>query len=341
MTTLLATLLLLAAHGLFTACSNDDSDTPSSPAKNELCFDINSQQFTRATVITSNTGLQDQALRISAYHHETTTAYISDAQLVYSGGGWRFDNGFGTEMHYYWPIVGSIETTNDITVGSLDFVGYAPYEQPSYINSLTYYAGNLSFVCAGLPMTSAGQLGITEFMCAYQPNQTKDSNDGTPKTDGDIGKVPMSFKHPFAYVKFQLAASHPNITINSITLKSLKSGGSCSFNGTTSTWSSLTPEGTVDFVMTLTGDDAIFNGNASSEPLTQIGENYIMVPQGWGGEIVVNASWTDWGAQLPHTVSTTLPSGSRTWSAGSSYTYTFTITETDLIVNTEKYTEQW
>lgn len=337
---MLLTAMLLAIYCVLTACSNDEPETTTSPdsEKKELIFDINSQQFTRATVITSNTGLISQALRISAYHHGTVTAYISNAKLVYDSD-WRFDNGSGTEVHYYWPIEGSTETTNSITVGSLDFVGYMPYEKPSYISSSpTYTAGNLSFVCANLPMTSAGQTSITEFMCAYQPNQTKDSNNGTPKTGGDIGTVPMSFKHPFAYIKFQLAASHPNITINSITLKGLKTGGTCSFNGSTSTWSSLTPEGTVDFVMTLTGDAAIFNSNASSEPLTQIGENYIMVPQGWGGEIEINADWKVWDVVENHTVGTTVPT---VWDAGHSYTYTFTITETDLKVDTSKYTEQW
>jgi hypothetical protein len=64
-----------------------------------------------------------------------------------------------------------------------------------------------------------------------------------------------------------------------------------------------------------------------------------MVPQTFAGDIVVKATWTDWGENIEHTVSTKLSSAD--WQPGKSYIYTFTITETDLIVKTDKYTEQW
>ena len=63
-----------------------------------------------------------------------------------------------------------------------------------------------------------------------------------------------------------------------------------------------------------------------------------MVPQVFAGEIEVNATWNDWGEPLTHTLRTTV---AETWEAGQSYTYTFNITETDLLVNNEKFTEQW
>ena len=63
-----------------------------------------------------------------------------------------------------------------------------------------------------------------------------------------------------------------------------------------------------------------------------------MIPQTWAGEIEVEAVWNVWGESKTNTVTATVPT---TWVAGRSYTYTFNITETDLVVNTSKYTEQW
>lgn len=325
-------MLLLATGFVFSACSNDDPETKTSPdsEKKELSFDINSQQFTRAAVIENNTALQGQDLKIEAYYYNTETKYLDGTKLHYDSS-WKFWDG-SAQLHYYWPIEGSVynPASDNITVSSLDFVGYCPYDTPGYIAAGPSYnhETGVSFTCdMSSYMTSAGQSDITEFMCAYQPNQTKDTNSGT---------VPMSFKHPFAYIKFQLAASHPDITINSITLKSLKTGGSCSFNGATSTWSSLTPEGTVDFVMTLTGGDAIFNTDPSPQ---QIGENYIMIPQDWAGEIVVDADCLFWGDKVRYpSLTTTVPT---TWQPGYSYTYTFNISPDDLKVNISRYTEQW
>ena len=64
-----------------------------------------------------------------------------------------------------------------------------------------------------------------------------------------------------------------------------------------------------------------------------------MIPQAWAGNIEVNATWIDWGEPFEHTVSTKLDA--ITWQPGYSYTYTFTIRETDLRVNVTKFTEQW
>jgi hypothetical protein len=67
--------------------------------------------------------------------------------------------------------------------------------------------------------------------------------------------------------------------------------------------------------------------------------NLLVIPQEFGGEIEVNASWTEWGeAKDNQTLTATVPT---TWQPGYSYTYTFTITEFDLKVDIARFTEQW
>ena len=154
----------------------------------------------------------------------------------------------------------------------------------------------------------------------------------------------MNFLHPFARIDFKLSASHPDIIINSITLKGIQNNGTCTLNGTTSTWS---PSGdATNFVMTLTGDAATFNNNPDTpqpiggyEGRAHTSIPILMIPQSWAGEIEVDASWYDWGDTLvAHTVTATVPTD---WNAGKSYTYTFTISTDDLTVSTTEFTEQW
>ena len=103
----------------------------------------------------------------------------------------------------------------------------------------------------------------------------------------------------------------------------------------TSTWA---PFGdATNFVLTLEGAAAVFDNNTSSP--RQIGDYYIMIPQNWAGEIVVNADCLFWGVKKNYpSLTTTIPT---TWQPGYSYTYTFNISPNDLIVNVSKFTEQW
>ena len=146
----------------------------------------------------------------------------------------------------------------------------------------------------------------------------------------------LNFQHPFARLKFQLSASHPNIKINSITFKNIKNNGSFAY---TDSPQCTTTGSATNLVVKFTGDAANFNDNASSSPLTQIGPDYIMIPQEFAGNITVNATWIDWGEEFAHDISTKL--SPITWRAGYSYTYTFTITTFDLRVDVAKFTEQW
>ncbi len=325
-------IILLLAAGLFAGCSH--SNEPE--LKNEIAVKTGVTGLQkRVASINNNTDLQAQDIKIDAYFHDTEEPFIEGAKLHYNDSEWKFwDDEHDTQIHYYWPIEGSVYTPavgDPIIVSSIDYVGFCPYTKPAYITTgpTYHHTTGVTFTCnLGSYMTNTAQADISEYICAYIDNQTKDSNSGS---------VNMSFQHPFTRIQFQLSASHPDIKINKITYKALKSGGICTFDGSSSTWTSLTPAGTVNYVMTLTGTDAEFNDNPDTP--RQIGDDWIIVPQTFSGNIEMNATWIDWGEEFAHNVSTTI--SSQTWEPGYSYTYTFTIRETDLRVNVEKYTEQW
>lgn len=314
------TLALLTM--LFAGCSSD-SPNDSQSTTNEISIKAQVWQVMqasaprRATTFDNAAALQAQgSFTCTIYSANTTTKNTSEIttnpdQVNWNASTWGFAHG-----PYHWPAS-----------GDLDFFAYMPAEKPSYITAGPTYTTprQPQFTCT-LPMTSEGQGNdLKEFIYALTTEQNK--------TNAAAG-VNLTFKRPFARINFQLAANHPAIRINSITFKGLKSGGTCSFDGNTSTWSSLTPDAsTVNFVATINQD---FSYSASDQA---IGTTYLMIPQEWTGGIDVNATWDVWGVTKNHDVSTTL--SSITWQAGYSYTYTFTITETDLTVNVAKFTEQW
>lgn len=324
---------LLLAGGMLllaTACSKDETEdgqrTDISDKDIRMNVDVwRVMEGTRATTFDNPTALQNEgSFTCYAYNGETTTTFINGSTVNWIGSEntWAFADG-----KKYWPAT-----------GSLDFFAYMPAEKPTYISAVSYTTARTpTITCTSLPMTSDGQASIKEFVYGLVTGQTKDAQ-------GETG-VTMNFLHPFARIDFKLAASHPNIIINSITLKGIQNNGTCTLNGTTSTW---TPSGdATDFVMTLTGDAATFNNNPNTpQPIGGYAESahtsipLLMVPQDWEGEIEVNASWNDWGdTPVPHTVTTTIPA--ITWQPGYSYTYTFTISTDDLTVDINSYTEQW
>lgn len=307
---LLSAPLLLTAAILMAACSSDDASNTPTPTndKTEIAFNTATTTWHDATRATTYDNTTSEATLASftcaAYNAGTAITYFAPVAVNWSSesSAWVFSDG-----KHYWPAE-----------GSLDFFAYVP---TTYVDNITYSASdNITFVCTDLPMTSTGQNEtLKEFVYAVTTGQNK--------TNAAAG-VSLTFRHPFARIKFQLAANHKAITINSITFKSLKQSGTFTHP---STW--VTSGDAKNFVATI-------NQAFTQQAVTQtIGTNYIMIPQTWSGAIEVEATWDDWGVSLKHTLSTTLPP--ITWAAGTSYTYTFTISETELIVDGTKYTEQW
>jgi hypothetical protein len=324
------TALCLLVTLLAIACSKDRGETPSTPPTNtqdEINIKAGVWQVMqgasaprRAHTYDNAAALETEAhFKCTAYNAGTLTAYIPTTTVdwISETSRWGFNNG---DDHYYWPAS-----------GNLDFFGYMPATLPSYIAAdpaLTYTADpNVTFTCSNLPMTNAGQgSSLKEFMFGMALGQNEE-NAGTG--------VPLQFQHPFARIKLQLAASHPNVTINSITFRGIYNNGN--YNHSTSPkWS--TSGDAINFVLSLTGDAADFDNNPASE--RQIGDYYIMIPQDWAGEIEVNADCLYWGEKKNYpSLTTTVPTN---WQPGYSYTYTFNISPDDLKVGTtSQFTEQW
>ncbi|MBQ6405250.1 MAG: fimbrillin family protein [Prevotella sp.] len=353
---LLLTAILLLAAACSSDSSNDVQPSPNTPNTSQEISLIPTvwqmMEGTRAAFYEG--GNITSSFTVAAYSANTTTAYISPVAVNYVTDKWSFSDG-----KHYWPAS-----------GNLDFFAYMPAEKPNYITSEPTYSvqsstPQASFTCANIPMTynatdpTAGQgSSLQEFIWGITIGQNKTNQ-------GESG-VTMKFRHPFARLRFQLAASHPDIIINSITFKNLKTGGTCTLNNTdidatyyykTSEWSDLT--GSSNLVMTLAGKDSdgnwiaasvnTFNSNPSSvvpiggwggEPATHQYIDLLVIPQTFAGEIEVNAGWNDWGdTPVAHTVSKTI--SAITWQPGKTYTYTLTISTDDLTVDINSYTEQW
>ena len=305
-------------------CNNDD-DIRKDDVVNDIRLKVSGWQVlpgTRAATFDNAAALQSEGtFTCAVYNAETTTSYVSSTAVNWDGSEneWLFSDG-----KHYWPIA-----------GSLDFFAYMPATPPSYItdmsdaaSSVTYVAGDPQFKCVNLPMTPAGQgSSLQEFVYALATGQNK-------AAQGASG-VTLTFQHPFARINLQLSASHPDVMINKITFKGIKNNGTYLHSGTPSKWT--TTGDATNLVLEFEGSAAEFYDNASAP--TPIGPAFIMIPQEWKGDIDVEATWDDWGVSLKHTLSTTVPTV--TWEPGRSYTYSFTITQIDLRVDTDKYTEQW
>jgi hypothetical protein len=358
---------------LFAGCSSDSpNDSQSTHQDNKDEINLNAQVWQvmqasaprRAQTFDNAAALQEQgSFTASAYVENTATKYINPVQVNWNTGTgkWVWSDG-----KHYWPASGNLDF----------FAYYMPATVPTYITGPTYSIveshPQASFTCSNMPMIynaatpAAGQgSSLQEFVWGITVGQNK-------AAQGASG-VTMKFRHPFARIKFQLAANHPNIIINSITFKNLKTGGTCtltnkdiaeSYYYTKSVWSELT--GSSDLVMQLVAKDnegkyvmtnntgeiivnnaaKFYSNPASVVPIGGWAEsahqyvNLLVIPQTFAGVIEVNAGWNDWGdTPVEHTVTTTIPS--ITWQPGYSYTYTFTITLEDLVVNLSDFTEQW
>lgn len=303
--------LLLAAVILLSGCSNDDGTVAADDGAIRFKTDVwQVMEGTRAAAtFDDDDDLQTAGtFSCAAYQSGTATAYISpwaSVEYVPARTFWEFSGG-----KRYWPAE-----------GSLDFFAYMPATLPSYITAVTYAvtAGSSpqpapQLTCTSLPVTAGDQDGLQEFIYALRTGQNKAGQ-------GASG-VALTFKHPFARINLQWsAADHTGITVSSIKFKNVKNSGTCVIDGTTGN-PSWTP-----------------SGSATDFEATGMGGPFLVVPQTFTGGNVTVEVVADWGTGN-ETISATVPTA---WQPGYSYTYSFTITipQGDLIVNIDKYTEQW
>lgn len=290
---------------------------------------VTGMQQKRVQSIDSNTALRAEELRIDAYFNGTNTAYLSSARLHYNGeaGAWQFWDG-SSQQHYFWPIEGSVydPTGENITVTSLDFVGYS-YIKPAYIGIPTYATGTgTSFTCdLGSYMTNDAQANQTEYLVAVSNGQTladQEAHNG----------VPLTFKHPFALIKFVIAeGSGTHVSVDSIVIGDLNTAATCTYNGTTMSWSGHS--GSADLV--IEPATALQYGTANT-----VSDTMMVIPKSYTGTktLTVRGSWDDWSVVEKQDISAEVAIN---WEPGYIYTYNLTVTKYALKVDVEKYTEQW
>lgn len=328
-------LLFLLTAGLLAGCSHRNEPTVpvTTSTKTEITVRTGvKSMLKRMTGIDSNTALQAQDLKIDAYFHDTETKYLDGKKLHYDklhdpSPAWVFWSGSAQE-HYYWPFDGAVYDPDgaNITYTSLDFVGYCPFEKPSYIGTPTYnHTTGTSFTCdMSSYMTSAAQASMQEFIVAVLNAQTYAIQAASPG-----GALPLQFKHPMAQVKFVITdASGTHVQINNIKIENLYTGGTCNYDGTTMSWTDLS--GAAD--MTLEQELKIGTATTETTP-------FLVIPTNYGTKyLTVNATWDDWSDV---TISDYGADVDFDWEPGHIYTYNLTVDKVALKVDIQKYTEQW
>ncbi len=323
-------MILLAAGLLAGCCCHKDEPVQ----RHEIAMKTGvSGMLRRANTIDNNTALQGKDLKIDAYFHDRTDKYLDGKKLHYDLGhtpsaAWVFWDGSAQE-HYYWPATGAVFEPSgvNITYTALDFVGYCPFDKPAYIGTPTYaVATGVSFTCdVSSYMTNTAQASMQEYLIAVLDSQTLQT-----QTDAG-GALPMQFKHPFALVKFVIAAeSGTHVSVDSIAIAGLHTAGTCTYDGSTMTWSSLSGSDALKIVP----DDALQVGTAHTQTVAMM-----VIPNNYGAKTLgVRASWDDWSVVEDQTITADV---NFNWEAGYSYTYNLTVTPYALKVDISKYTEQW
>lgn len=300
-----AAVALTAA--LLTGCADNSASDILDPSADNTEIKVNADVWqvmegTRATTYNSAADLQREGFNCTLYKENTTTTYDD---VENTNVNWSSSAWAFFDRTHKWPDDN----------GALDFFAVSPQTVPSYITELSYTIESSlpapSFSCT-IP---ENQTGLKEFVWALTPRRSRQNS---------ASGVMMHFVHPFARIRFVLSpASGSNIEVTSVKITgNFKLGGTCtlSADGTTSTWSSLSGSGT--------------------EIGGEINNDYIVIPQTVGSHnVVVTAKWSEWSKDVTkdYNVAVSVPQ----WDAGKSYTYTLTLSEYALIVDTEKFTEQW
>lgn len=253
-----------------------------------------------------------------AYKTSTKEKYFMGPEWVYymhypenpTASGWRFAKQNGQTIEFYnryWP-----------QTYALDFFAYMPYDLSD--SHVTIDKDNQSFSC-NLPTDKVGQDVTKEFVYAFSTEQSPES---VSTTDG---KVPLTFIHPFAAVRFKLGNAHGNTTINSVGFSGIYTQGTFStLSGNSSqgdlTHNDWTPGPGEKTAISITIGKNIPEDIQIGNP---IGDTYIVMPQAFDetSKLTVSFIWdgtNDRSVQL---------GDGKSWEPGKIYTYTLNLGNSD------------
>ncbi|MBQ4389967.1 MAG: fimbrillin family protein [Bacteroidales bacterium] len=274
--------LLLAAGLLAGSCTQMERESE------EIRFRVEGwREAVKAASLYGGGSLSAGRFKLDAYNHGATSVYISGAELNYSTGAWEWTDG-----PCYWPLS-----------GALDFYAQMPVTLPSYISDFTYaLPAGPGFSCTGLPLTSATQDGLQEYVYAYEANCSKAG-----------GEVVLSFRHPFVVISMALADTYRDITLNSVTFRSVKNSGTYTHAGG---WSGQSGSG--DLVLS-------FNRSCASALPSNV---FLVLPQVFsGGRQIVVVNYTKGGVASSRELMVSLAS----WDAGKHYTYNINLAAPEVL----------
>lgn len=304
--------------------SKPTNNTETAVSQDEIKFQIttdeNQEANTRAIIYENLDDLKvfnddpSKPLRIYAYYNDTDKSYIDGMKMRYyaNGNQWQFwsgSNESGDWAHLYWPIPNSHDVTNSVNVdsyGTLDFVGYVPYDLPTSTNDNEYkvvynYSSSTPHFTTTLPYTTGGQNTfnatnqetLQEFLVAYSPDRTKVTDNSALSLSN--GVVPINFQRPFALVNFYLKQAKRGTVIHSVSLSDLcvsgvfSYGSSWTWNTTSATKANLSfslndPDGLT------VPDDVNFNA--------LLGGPFVVIPQALStsDNLTINSKLPDEGA---------------------------------------------
>ena len=323
-------MLGLLTAGLLSACGGDNavSSTPELPSvkttdasQQEITFNVTGEweqeANTRASFITSDGDLQSKDITVYGYFNGSSpyrNCFYSN--MRYSSSTWKFIDGSGDQVHFYWPIEGSVHTASSTTVSSLDFFGLCPATPPSYISGFTPNPTGPIIDCNSLPVTSAGQATLDEFLYAYTQGQTYADQVSAG------GAIPLEFKHPFAKITLQLKTSHRAIyNLNTIKFKNIKNNGTFTYANNPQ-W--VTSGDNTDLTITL-NDGISADADFTSTQITTMNLPFIVLPQSLTAtnQIEIKLTWNNSDSESTYTFDNPVSS----WQSGRSYNYTLDLLE--------------
>lgn len=333
-------LWMMLTAGLMTGCSADEpiagggvpivhpDVTPTAVTEPEITFQVSddwqNMADTRAT-ITSAGALTSGSFKVFVYEDGTTNPYINaeGSTVNYVTDAWAFADG-----KHYWPAS-----------GNLDFFAYRPATPPSYVVP-TYtvadadgngVADGPTLTCTNLPVNSAGQAEMQEFVYAYATAQNK--------TNAASG-VALNFLHPFAVINFAIKTTHPAIySFNSIELTKVRTNGVFTY-GKTTQWAHSGDVTTLEMTTNAERRGIAANANFSAEQIADMGLPFIVIPQYLNEaspEIIVNLQWNEGDANA---TTYTFNNPQLQYEAGKIYTYTLDLNHAQFNVSVDSWTAE-
>lgn len=286
---------LLSAAAMLTSCDYrlDDDNSGSIRFTAEAVSFAQPGVRTKATPVNTVSAFTDTYTSFKVNAYKGTTAKFTGGTSTYSNGEWNLT---ATDVKW-WP---------DET---LDFYALAfPETTPPMITLVDEMVVN--------PSTKTAIFDYT-FSMGLDPATGEDTPDimfgyysGTGTASGGKRIAPLTFYHPFAAVKFKAGADLVGATVNSITIRKVANGGTCTIAA-----SNLETAGNSAISWTHDSGHRDYSNSYTAAAITaadqQIGtddQTFILIPQTLGAtaKLEVSLTITDEGVSTDVTLEASL-----------------------------------